>query len=111
MRDAVAAVLGLDPTLVRGALRRGRRRVRAEAGLYVEFLLVAKAAQALDRPVKWAETRSENMLAMAHGRAQVHYAELGLKRDGTIIGSARAHASATPAPTRRSARSSRSSRR
>ena len=55
-------------------------------GLYVEFFLVAKAAQVLDRPVKWAETRSENMLAMHHGRAQVHYAELGLKRDGTIVG-------------------------
>jgi hypothetical protein len=26
------------------------------------------------------------MLAMGHGRAQVHYAELGLKRDGEIVG-------------------------
>jgi carbon-monoxide dehydrogenase large subunit len=36
--------------------------------------------------VKWSETRSENMVAMPHGRAQVQYVEMGLKRDGTIVG-------------------------
>ena len=40
----------------------------------------------LGRPVKWTETRSENMVAMWHGRGHVHYVELGLKRDGTITG-------------------------
>jgi carbon-monoxide dehydrogenase large subunit len=36
--------------------------------------------------VKWTESRSENMVAMTHGRAQVQYVELGLKRDGRIVG-------------------------
>ena len=36
--------------------------------------------------MKWAETRSENMVAMNHGRGQIQYIELGLKRDGTIVG-------------------------
>ena len=36
--------------------------------------------------MKWVETRSENIVAMAHGRGQVQYVELGLKRDGTIVG-------------------------
>ena len=36
--------------------------------------------------MKWTETRSENMVAMWHGRGQVHDVELGLKRDGTITG-------------------------
>ena len=36
--------------------------------------------------MKWTETRSENMVAMWHGRGQVHHVEMGLKRDGTIIG-------------------------
>ena len=80
-------------------------------GVYVEFLLVAKAAQALDRPVKWAETRSENMLAMGHGRGQVHYAELGLKRDGTIVGLRVRIGRRRRRLSRRSARSCRSSRR
>ena len=36
--------------------------------------------------MKWTETRSENMVAMWHGRGHVHDVELGLKRDGTITG-------------------------
>ncbi|MGH8977766.1 MAG: xanthine dehydrogenase family protein molybdopterin-binding subunit, partial [Acidimicrobiia bacterium] len=86
VRDAVAPVLGLDPSLVRARCPAVGGGFGPKQGVYVEFLLTAKAAQVLDRPVKWAETRSENMLAMAHGRAQVHYAELGLKRDGTMVG-------------------------
>ena len=43
------------------------------------------AARALGRPVAWSETRSEAMLSM-QGRGQVQFGELGLKRDGTIVG-------------------------
>ena len=35
------------------------------------------------RPMRWGETRTENMLAMGHGRAQVQHVELGGSRDGT----------------------------
>jgi len=51
-----------------------------------ESLIAARIAGELQRPVRWVETRSENMIAMTHGRAQVQYVELGLKRDGTITG-------------------------
>jgi len=44
------------------------------------------AAMELGRPVKWIETRSENAVSMMHGRAQQEWAELGLRRDGTIVG-------------------------
>jgi len=58
----------------------------AKAGLVAEHVVVLWAARALGRPVKWTETRSENMVAMPHGRAQVQYLELGLRRDGTMTG-------------------------
>ena len=54
--------------------------------LTAEGIVAAKAALELGHPVKWVETRSENMVAMAHGRGQVQYVELGLKRDGTVVG-------------------------
>ena len=57
-----------------------------KAGTYVEHLIAAKAAMMLGRPVKWTETRSENMVSMVHGRGQVQHVELGVKRDGTIVG-------------------------
>ncbi len=68
VRDALAPVLGLDPALVRARCAAVGGGFGPKQGVYVEFFLVAKAAQVLDRPVKWAETRSENMLSMGHGR-------------------------------------------
>ena len=86
VRDELAAKLGLDAETVRGANAAVGGGFGAKAGMIVEYLLVAKAALLLGRPVKWTETRSENMLAMWHGRGHVHYVEMGLKRDGTIVG-------------------------
>jgi carbon-monoxide dehydrogenase large subunit len=51
-----------------------------------EDVVAVRVAQELGRPVKWVETRSENMIAMPHGRGQVQYLELGLRHDGTIVG-------------------------
>ena len=39
----------------------------------------------LGRPVRWAETRTQNMLGMYHGRAEVHECELGGTRDGKLL--------------------------
>ncbi len=41
-------------------------------------------ARAVGRPVSWTETRSENMVAMPHGRGQTQRAKLGGTRDGRI---------------------------
>ncbi|HEX9467586.1 MAG TPA: xanthine dehydrogenase family protein molybdopterin-binding subunit, partial [Acidimicrobiia bacterium] len=51
-----------------------------------EAAAAVRVGRELNRPVKWVETRSENMVAMPHGRGQVQYTELGLRRDGTIVG-------------------------
>ncbi len=51
-----------------------------------EDIVAVRVARELDRPVKWVETRSENMIAMPHGRGQVQYLELGLRKNGTIVG-------------------------
>ncbi len=51
-----------------------------------EHILAICLARELGRPVKWVETRSENMIAMGHGRAQVQYVEMGYTRDGVIVG-------------------------
>jgi len=84
-RTALAKLLGMDPKRVRviapnvgGAF--GAKHLSAEG------VVAAKLALELGRPVKWVETRSENMVAMAHGRGQVQYVELGLRRDGTFVG-------------------------
>jgi carbon-monoxide dehydrogenase large subunit len=57
-----------------------------KAGLQAEYSVAIGVAHRLDRPVTWTETRSENMVAMPHGRGQVQYVELGFRSDGTIVG-------------------------
>jgi carbon-monoxide dehydrogenase large subunit len=53
---------------------------------YPEEVLVCWAARKLGRPVKWTETRSENMSTTHHGRDQIAYVKIGAKRDGTVTG-------------------------
>ncbi len=54
--------------------------------LYREEILVAQLARKLGRPVKWTETRSENMVATHHGRDQIQDIEIAAKFDGTLVG-------------------------
>jgi aerobic carbon-monoxide dehydrogenase large subunit len=51
---------------------------------YPEELFVAWLAKRLGRPVRWVETRSESMMALGQGRAQVQQVELGGSRDGKL---------------------------
>lgn len=52
--------------------------------LYPEYCLMAALAKKVGRPVKWAESRSENYVATTHGRDHITEIEVGAKRDGTI---------------------------
>jgi carbon-monoxide dehydrogenase large subunit len=86
LRDSLAPALGLAPEHVHVIAPAVGGGFGAKATTYVEFLVSAAVARTLGRPVKWTETRSENLLAMVHGRAQIQHVELGVKRDGTFTG-------------------------
>ena len=49
-----------------------------------EETMCAWASRRLGRPVKWIESRSENMAVSHHGRDQVDYVRMGATRDGKI---------------------------
>ena len=51
-----------------------------KAGLIAEYSTVIGVARHLGRPVVWTENRSENLVAMPHGRGQVQYVEMGFTR-------------------------------
>ena len=53
---------------------------------YQEELLLPFLSRELARPVKWCETRVEHLRNGRHGRDQIHYIEMALKKDGTILG-------------------------
>jgi carbon-monoxide dehydrogenase large subunit len=50
-----------------------------------EEYLAIWAARMTGRPVKWAETRREHLLAIGHGRAQRHHYEVVADDDGKIM--------------------------
>ena len=56
----------------------------AKSRTYPEELALGFYARAVGRPVRWTETRSENMMAMPHGRSQVQHARIGGTRDGHV---------------------------
>lgn len=86
VRDALAPNLGMDPEDLHVLAPWVGGGFGPKAGLYVEHIIVAKCALALGQAVKWTEQRGENMVAMGHGRAMVMNAEMGVKKDGTIVG-------------------------
>jgi aerobic carbon-monoxide dehydrogenase large subunit len=85
-RDEVAKHLGIEPDRVHVTVPSVGGAFGSKAFLYPEQLCVAALALRLARPVRFVETRSENLVAMFHGRAQVQDVELGARRDGTITG-------------------------
>src|SRR5215211_3791956 len=86
VRDTVAEVLGMDPERVRVVVPAVGGAFGARIVTYPEQVAVAALARRLGRPVRYVESRSETMLAMTHGRAQVQEVELAATRDGRIIG-------------------------
>ncbi|PYM21649.1 MAG: hypothetical protein DMD78_17340 [Candidatus Rokuibacteriota bacterium] len=85
-RTILAPIFGLPV----GALRLtevdvgGGFGVRGE--LYPEDILVPLAALTLGRPVKWVESRRENLMAANHAREVTYEAEIGFDGDGRILG-------------------------
>jgi aerobic carbon-monoxide dehydrogenase large subunit len=82
-RDVLAMTLGMDAGDVRVVAPDVGGGFGAK-GLGVEEIFVAWLAREIGRPVRWTESRSENMVAMAHGRAAVLEFTIGGSRDGDV---------------------------
>ena len=54
--------------------------------IYREEVLAVQIARHLGRPVKWNETRSEDMVATHHGRDQIQDIEICATKEGKLLG-------------------------
>lgn len=81
-RDLIAAALGAPVRVITpdvgGAFG-------AKMGADPEVVVLGWAARRLGRPIRWTETRSENLVAMTHGRGQRQTITIGGRRDGTVL--------------------------
>ena len=83
-RDIIAAALGLDAERVHFIAPDVGGGFGAKFGVGAEDLVLAVLARRLGRPMRWTESRTENLLSMGHGRAQHQTVALGGDRDGKL---------------------------
>ena len=84
VQAALSTIYGVDASAIRVVAPDVGGGFGPKIGAHPEELLLPWIARAVGRPVRWHETRTENMLAMGHGRGQIQDVELGGRRDGTI---------------------------
>lgn len=85
VKAAIVPLFGLTEDQVRVVAPDVGGGFGAKIGGYPEELLVAWVARRIGRPARWVETRSESMLSLGHGRAQIQQATLGGTRDGRLL--------------------------
>ena len=85
-RNAIAKALGMERDAIRGKVTDMGGGFGAKFYTYPEQIIAAHLAREYGRPVRWSETRTENMVGMTHGRAQHQRVTIGAKHDGTITG-------------------------
>ena len=83
-RTTIATANGVDPALVQVITPDVGGGFGAKISCYPEEALLGVVAKKVGRALRWRETRSENMMAMGHGRGQVQYVTIGGSRDGKI---------------------------
>src|SRR5579875_478863 len=86
LRDILASTLGLPKSGVRVIAPDMGGAFGSKISVYPEDVVVSYAAMRFNRPVKWVETRRENIVTTTHGRGQVQYVEAAVRRDGRILG-------------------------
>jgi aerobic carbon-monoxide dehydrogenase large subunit len=84
-RFILAGALGMAPDQIRVVVPDVGGGFGAKVGIDRDGLIVAWAARKTGRALRWTETRSENLVGMTQGRAQLQHVKIGGNRDGRIL--------------------------
>ncbi len=85
MRDALAVMLGVKPSLVRVHMVDVGGAFGSRTQPFPENALMLHAAKVLGKPLKWTSTRSEDFLTDFHGRAIRVAGDLGVDKNGKFL--------------------------
>ena len=86
MRTQVALMIGMPENKLRVITPEVGGGFGSKLNVYSEEALLGWISMQLNKPVKWIETRRENIQATIHGRGQVGDIEVAFKNDGTVTG-------------------------
>ena len=84
IKPGFATTAGVEPDVVRVMTPDVGGGFGAKIGVYSEELLLGVLARETGRPVRYRETRSESMMNLGHGRAQLQKITAGGTRDGKV---------------------------
>jgi carbon-monoxide dehydrogenase large subunit len=85
-REMLAQFLGIDRSNIRVYNADVGGGFGTKTFFVGEEIISAALAVRYGRPVKWIETRSENLQSQTHGRGQVNYIEAAYQSDGQLLG-------------------------
>ena len=85
VKQQIAICLGIPEIKIRAIAPEVGGGFGCKIPTYPEECLLAWVAKTLRQPVKWAETRSENLLNTTHGRGHVEYVEAAYRSDGRVL--------------------------
>lgn len=84
LRSDICGALGLPENLIRVIAPDVGGGFGVKVGAYPEDILLAALAQRYQSPMRWVETRLENMLTTTHGRGQIADVEAAVQQDGIV---------------------------
>jgi len=83
-KDTIVATNGVDASAVKVITPDVGGGFGAKISCYAEEALLGVLSKRVGRPLRWRETRTESMMSLGHGRAQVQYVTIGGTRDGKV---------------------------
>jgi carbon-monoxide dehydrogenase large subunit len=86
LKTQLALMLGIDEPHCRVIAPEVGGGFGSKLNLYGEEGVACYASRKLGRPVKWIESRRENLLATVHGRDQINDVEVYVQPDGKVVG-------------------------
>src|SRR5580765_2576888 len=86
LRTQLALMIGMPENKLRVITPEVGGGFGSKLNVYAEEALLGWISMQLGKPVKWIETRRENIAATIHGRGQVGDIEVAFKNDGTVTG-------------------------
>lgn len=85
VRNTVSEIYGLEHDQMRVICPDVGGGFGAKAHAAPEAVVLGELSRRTGRPVRWSETRSENMTGMGHGRGQIQTVTLGGTSDGDLL--------------------------
>jgi len=86
MREALSSMLGIERDFIHVMNAEVGGGFGSKNGYVGEEFVAAWLAVKYGRPVKWIETRSENLQSQTQGRGQINYVEAAFQNDGRLLG-------------------------